>query len=88
MNLRVKKLIKDDIVDICLDIALFSVFTFALVLIAIIIGNVLWFLLFEPLFLVIWFGFKMFWRWFLIEVAERDLNNMSIYDFQDFIKNP
>lgn len=88
MNLRVKKLIKDDIVDICLDIALFSAFTFSLVFIAIIIGNVLWFLLLEPLFLVIWFGFKMFWRWFLTEVAERDLNNMSIYDFQDFIKNP
>lgn len=74
----VTKLTRDTWADILLDIALFSAFTFLMVLITIALNNVLWFFVLEAGFLFFWFLFKYIWSLILIWGVEYDLKRMTI----------
>lgn len=78
----VKKLTRDTWADILLDFALFSAFTFLMVLITIALNNVLWFFVLEAGFLFFWFLFKYIWSLILIWGVEYDLKRMSISELK------
>lgn len=78
----VKKLTRDTWADILLDFALFSAFTFLMVLITIALNNVLWFFVLEAGFLFFWFLFKYIWSMILIWGVEYDLKRMSISELK------
>ena len=78
----VKKLTRDTLADILLDIALFSAFTFLMVLITIALNNVLWFFVLEAVFLFFWFLFKYIWSLILIWGINYDLKRMSINELK------
>lgn len=78
----VTKLTRDTWADILLDIALFSAFTFLMVLITIALNNVLWFFVLEAGFLFFWFLFKYIWSLILIWGVEYDLKRMSITELK------
>lgn len=80
----VKKLTRDTWADTLLDIALFSAFTFLMVLITIALNNVLWFFVLEAGFLFFWFLFKYIWSLILIWSVEYDLKRMSIIELKGF----
>ena len=78
----VTKLTRDTLADILLDIALFSAFTFLMVLITIALNNVLWFVVLEAGFLFFWFLFKYIWSLILIWGINYDLKRMSINELK------
>ena len=78
----VKKLTRDTWADILLDIALFSAFTFLMVIITIALNNALWFFVLEAGFLFFWFLFKYIWSLILRWGVMYDLKRMSITELK------
>lgn len=78
----VKKLTRDTWADILLDIALFSAFTFLMVLITIALNNVLWFFVLEAGFLFFWFLFKYIWSLILRWGVMYDLKRTNLEELK------
>lgn len=78
----VKKLTRDTWADILLDIALFSAFTFLMVIIAIALNNFWLFFLLESGFLFFWFLFKYIWSLILRWGVLYDLKRTSLEELR------